>query len=138
MLRRSPSVSRLISDLQAGITDITSWMTLWKLKHNVGKTKVMIIPPLSTTLYYPLPSLVFHFSTTPLEYVDHHRHLGVMFDTNLSWTHHVAHVHVCKKTSQAIGIIYSHPAHVPDSCRALFIMHISCRILTTAVLPGQI
>ena len=31
-----------------------------------------------------------------------------------------AHVHVCKKTSQAIGIIYSHRAHLPDSCRALF------------------
>ena len=118
MLRSSPSVSRFVLDLQAGITDITSWMALWKLKPNVGKTKVMIIPPLSTTLYYPLPPLVFHFSTTPIEYVDHHRHLGVIFDTNLSWTHHVAHI--CKKTSQAIGIIYSHRAHLPDSCRALF------------------
>ena len=79
----------------------------------------MIIPPLSTTLYHPLPPLVFHFSTTPIEYVDHHRHLGVIFDTNLSWTHHVAHI--CKKTSQAIGIICSHRAHLPDSFRALFL-----------------
>ena len=118
MLRSSPSVSRLILDLQTGITDITSWMALWKLKPNVWKTKVMIIPPLSTTLYYPLPPLVIHFSTTSIKYVDHHRHLGVIFDTNLSWTHHVAHI--CKKTSQAIGIIYSHRAHLPDSCRALF------------------
>ena len=66
----------------------------------------------------PSDPLFFPSCSTPIQVVSHHKNLGVVLDSSLTWNHHVDHL--CKRTSSATGVLQSHFSHLPIECKLLF------------------
>ena len=115
----SPSHATLYPKVQTCINDIVHWMSTWYLKPNVTKTELLLIPPPTD----PVP--IFHFPDDPghpISVAPHHKHLGIVIDSALSWSHHADHV--SSKVCRSAGIMSSHLSHLPQNCRINF--HKSC------------
>ena len=113
LIRSSPKSNTLLVDLQSGINAVVEWMSSWKLKPNIAKTEAMFITPdhLSPALHFP-------DSSDLIKIVTHHKHLGVILDSSLSWAPHVEHI--CSRTSSVIGMIRPHSTFLSDKCKTLF------------------
>ena len=88
------SANKLNSDL----SKIKIWADLWLVDFNPSKTKAMTI----TNRKVPHPPL--RFANKALEEVKVHKHLGVTFSHNLSWSTHVDNLY--KTASKSLNILH--------------------------------
>ena len=105
--------SELSRNLQASINSVVIWMRTWKLSPNISKTKILYF-----TKSPPTVDLFFPGSDQPIEVVSHHKHLGLILDGNLSWSHHVDYI--CNKATSSLGIIMSHSNYLDQKCKFLY------------------
>ena len=113
MLKIETCAARLHKSLQAGIDSVIGWMTKWKLRPNCSKTEVMYFGPDP-----PHPPLYFPNSLDPIKSVMTHKHLGIVFDSSLSWLPHIDYI--CSRTSSALGMLRHHCSHLVSPCKSLF------------------
>lgn len=111
--RASSDTSALQRELQFGIDAVYHWMIRWRLKPNVQKTEILFSPPLPT-----VSSFYFPGSSQAIAVVSNHKHLGIVMDSDLSWSAHVKSVQA--KSSKALGCLISHCSHLSRDCRILF------------------
>ena len=114
------SLPMACNSLQWEIRSVVEWMRLWKLRPNAGKTVILCIPPHPRSDLSHIGQYLFHFpdDRTPIPIVSHHKHLGVIFDSGMSWSHHLEYLE--RRTSSAVGVLYSHMSHLPLVCRRAF------------------
>ena len=78
--------------INAELTKVMDWLTVNKLSLNVKKTKMMIFCSkqriLKTT---EIPSVIIN--NMPIERVTCFTFLGVIIDSNLTWSHHINYIH---------------------------------------------
>ena len=107
-LNQTPSLNRtefvaqstgLKSNLRAGIQEVLSRMSPWRLSPNLSKMKIMLFPfqPEFTSLIHP------NFPN-PIDIVSSHKHIGIVFDSALSWVPHIEYI--CQKSSKSLGILF--------------------------------
>ena len=114
------SLPMACNSLQSEIRSVVEWMRLWKLRPNAGKTVILCIPPHPRSDLSHIDQYLFHFpdDRTPIPIVSHHKHLGVIFDSGMSWSQHLEYLE--RRTSSAVGVLYSHMSHLPLVCRRAF------------------
>ena len=100
------------TDFQSDLDSVCTWVSSAGLRLNPSKTKFMLVsrkktptrpPPLSAT-------------GSPVAQVDSFTYLGVIIQSNLSWTSHVDKA--CSKAKQQLGLIYRHFHPAGLSCIA--------------------
>ncbi len=70
--------------IQRDINNISSWTDTWAISHNETKTEHMLISRRNQ------PSVVnCHLKNTPITAVNSHKHLGLTFSNNATWTKHI-------------------------------------------------
>ena len=76
------NLQTLENNLNHDLQQLEVWSQKWLLQFNPQKTKAVFFTnsPNITT-----PNLIFR--QCPLEFVMHHKHLGVIFSQNLSWSY---------------------------------------------------
>ena len=99
--------------MQTGINSTIAWMEAWKLRPNIAKTEAMFISPSP-----PTQPLHFPGANANVKIVHEHKHLGVIFDSHMSWSPQVQSV--CKRASSSLGMLQPHCHHLNDHCRKLF------------------
>ena len=85
-------------DLQADLNRLYYWTQLWQLSLNQSKCKLMRITNKRKQFHY-----TYSLNSTPLEWVDTFRYLGVRINTKLTWTDHVSEVR--KKTTRVLNLL---------------------------------
>ena len=80
----SKCVKSIEGHLNNDLLSLEEWSKKWLLKFNPSKTKVVFF---NTRKNKEFPKLLFQDSQ--LEYVQTHKHLGVTFSYNLSWSSHI-------------------------------------------------
>ena len=113
LLRASPNITGLMSNLANGIQRVITWMSSWRLSPNLSKTKIMLFPSQPD-----VPPLLYPLFPQPIDIVSSHKHLGIFIDSNLSWESHIDYIY--KRSSSSLGILSSHCYHLPISCKLLF------------------
>ena len=113
LLRFNECLDRLRDNLQRGINEVHQWMTTWRLRPNIAKTEILFLPYSEPTYAFTLPG-----SLTDLIVVKQHKHLGLVIDSDLSFSRHVNYI--CSKVSKAVGYLVSHCSHLPLECIPLF------------------
>ena len=106
----SASAAESINRMQQFIAKISQWLTENRLTANEDKTKVMIFSPCE--IPSPLPSLIFN--TTPLEWADEFKYLGIYIDRKLSFKRHIEMI--INKLSIVQGITHSLRNQIPTDC----------------------
>ena len=128
-LRHCKTVKQLESELQGARNMIVTWMSSWRLQANVSKTRVLFLTDSASMFKFTFPN-----SPTEIQTVQEHTHLGVMFDSSMSWSAHVDYI--CNKVSRALGYIKSHCKHLSIPCRSAYIKFISFHCLNMLPQPG--
>ena len=113
LLCSDSSPSNLVTSMQTGINSTIAWMEAWKLRPNIAKTEAMFISPSP-----PTQPLHFPGANANVKIVHEHKHLGVIFDSHMSWSPQVQSV--CKRASSSLGMLQPHCHHLNDHCRKLF------------------
>ena len=113
LLCSDSSPSNLVTSMQTGINSTIAWMEAWKLRPNIAKTEAILISPLP-----PTQPLHFPGANANVKIVHEHKHLGVIFDSHMSWSPQVQSV--CKRASSSLGMLQPHCHHLNDHCRKLF------------------
>ena len=78
---------------------LVEWLECNKLSLNVSKTEMLVF----NLHKCPNHSLTIKLNDHKLQPTDHVKYLGIFIDSNLSFDFHISHI--CKKLSQANGII---------------------------------
>jgi hypothetical protein len=73
--------------LNDDLENIKNWAYKWLVKFNPTKTKSLYITLKNQVQYPPIT-----FDGHALEQVEHHKHLGVEFNTTLSWKEHIENI----------------------------------------------
>lgn len=73
--------------LQCDLNSLSSWSANWHLPFNSNKCTILHFFSSSSIL---TPD--YYLDSTPLSTSDNHKDLGVIFTTNLSWSHHYSHI----------------------------------------------
>ena len=115
ILASSPTYSSLYPIVQEKISATTNWMRKWFLRPNIDTTELLFFP----SLPYPLPPSVSPIHPLLHHFTSSHKHLGIVFDSSLSWSAHTDHV--LSRVSRTVGIVTSHFSHLPTSCRVCFL-----------------
>ena len=114
LLTSSASLTGLKNNLRAGIQEVLSWMSSWRLSPNLSKTKIMLFPP-----QREFTTLTRANFPNPIDILSSHKHLGIVIDSALSWVPHIEYI--CKKSSKSLGILPPpHCSYLPLSCKLLF------------------
>ena len=79
---------------------ITEWLSSNKLSLNAKKTKFMIFHTIQRKVNYPS----LQINGIELERVNQFNFLGLILNSQLTWSHHMNHI--SKKISRVIGIMY--------------------------------
>ncbi|UYV78735.1 hypothetical protein LAZ67_16002604 [Cordylochernes scorpioides] len=82
---RSPDI--LISRLQNYLEIICNWCDKWKLNLNPKKSQAIIFPPQNSFKFTPRTNLIIYSS--PINWTQQVKYLGVTFDSKLKFTSHV-------------------------------------------------
>ena len=90
-----------MSLLQRDLDSISSWLTSHLLQLNSSKSKYIIFPRKSPSLFDGFPSLEISSS---IKHVSSFRYLGVLLTPTLSWTPHISAI--CCKSCRILGIIF--------------------------------
>ena len=91
--------------LQDGLNALSQWIVMSKMRLNLKKSSVMWFS------IKPSAAAVPHVMIA-LSVVCKQKYLGVMFDSQLNWSHHVASV--CKSMSYYLALICSHARNLPS------------------------
>ena len=70
--------------LNSDLTKLQAWSEKWLLKFNPSKTKALFFTRNRDPEY---PKL--NFQQCQLQFVDQHKHLGIIFSPDLSWSHYI-------------------------------------------------
>ena len=89
------SATALNQDLES----VTDWSNKWLVSFNPTKTKTLLISKKKRPIVHP--NLVFE--GTNIENVQQHKHLGVIFTSDLSWSTHVNYI--VAKSRKLVGIL---------------------------------
>ena len=114
LLRFNECLDRLRDSLQRGINEVRQWMTTWRLRPNIAKNEILFLPNSEPTYAFTLPG-----SLTDVTVVKQHKHLGLVFDSDLSFSRHVDYI--CTKVSKAVGYLVSQCSHLPLECICRFL-----------------
>jgi hypothetical protein len=82
----SSNINSIEVTLNTDLQKLVEWSNQWLVNFNPNKTEVLFISPTQTIRH----SLVFN--NVNLEYVEHHKHLGVTMSGNLKWHEHINNV----------------------------------------------
>ena len=63
-------------------------------------------------------SLIHPNFPNPIDIVSSHKHIGIVFDSALSWAPHIEYI--CQKSSKSLGILFPRCSYLPISCKLLF------------------
>jgi len=89
--------------LQASIQTLSEWSNNWGLQISPSKTKAMIF---SRNYKASIPPLLL--DGQPIELVQNHRFLGLIFDRKLTWSKHISSVRErCQGTLRLLSVISS-------------------------------
>ncbi len=102
--------------LNRDLTKLSKWAQSRQVSFNHEKSKSLYITLKSTVM----PSVLM-FNNQQLESVDSHKHLGITFNTNLTWKHHIDNIYL---TANRKVNIFSKLKHLLDR-RTLFTMYTS-------------
>ncbi len=72
--------------LNADLCKLTQWSKKWLVNFNPAKTEVMFFSLVNTDR----PTL--YFDNTRLNFVEHHKHLGLIYSENGSWHQHISSI----------------------------------------------
>ena len=72
--------------LNHDLDTISHWAEQWLVKFNPAKTEVLFL----SFLNVDRPSLLFN--NVQLNFVEHHKHLGLTFSQNGSWNEHITNI----------------------------------------------
>ena len=75
--------------LNRDLNVIDNWAKTWLVKFNPDKTESLYITLKSNIAPSPLT-----FDNQCLKSVEHHKHLGITFNNNLSWNHHIDNIYI--------------------------------------------
>ena len=75
-----------------------SWASQWLVNFNPNKTEAMLFTLRNVD---NLPSLIFN--NTPIQFVDHHKHLGVTFSCDGKWAKHIENI--LQSALKVVGIM---------------------------------
>ena len=74
--------------LQSDLYHLSVWSDNWKLPFNTSKSALLCFTSSSS----PTFTESYYLNNTPISLVDHHKDLGIVFSSNLSWDHHYYHI----------------------------------------------
>ena len=77
-----------VDDLTADLSKIHSWANQWLVKSNSNKTEQLIITKKTPTFKSP-PLFMNNVQITGVE---QHKHLGLTFNQQCSWHHHIQEI----------------------------------------------
>ena len=109
-----------MSLLQRDLDSISSWLTSHLLQLNSSKSKYIIFPRKSPSLFDGFPSL--EISSSSIERVSSFWYLGVLLTPTLSWTQHISAI--CCKSRRILGIIFRH-FHPYSSASTIIRLYVS-------------
>ena len=129
-----PGNSALIN---SELNNISIWLRLNMLSLNVDKTKCMVFHTAQKNIVYPN----LEIDGTAIEQVSTFNLLGIIFDENLTWKHHIDYI--CNKISRTNGILnrikHYIPLHVKLSLyNSLVLSHLNYGILAWGLVNGRI
>ena len=93
------SSAALQSRVQVVVSNLEVWFDKWALTVNTLKSALMVFTPRCKSI----PQLDIHIYKQPIPQVVSHKHLGVFFNSHLSWSEHVTYV--IGKASKKIGLL---------------------------------
>lgn len=103
------------------LNTILRWGNIWKVMFNALKTYYMLISRKQQPSHYPNPT----FNNIPIEKTECHKHLGLYFTSNFSWSEHINRTIV--KASKRL--------HLMNSVRLLLPRRSLCSLYKTMILP---
>ena len=74
-------------NMQLAIDRLVAWSSLWRMDLNLSKCMVLTLSLKRKPILFD-----YHIGDTPLNRVSHHRDLGIIIDSKLTFTHHVQHI----------------------------------------------
>ena len=83
----SKNVKFLQNKIQSALDDIHIWCNKWGFKISIAKTKAILF-----TNKRNHPKISLNFNNTPLNIVDKVKFLGIIFDSKLTWQHHIQYI----------------------------------------------
>ena len=83
----SHNMKRIEKDLNKDLNALEIWSKKWLLKFNPSKTKVIMF---STKKHIEYPKLLFQ--QCELDFITEHKHLGVLFSHDASWSPHIDNI----------------------------------------------
>ena len=117
ILFSNPDPIILESLINTELKEISNWFKLNKLSLNIKKTNYMIFKNKHSNK--PTINIDIKIDNTPIQQVETTKFLGLLIDSNLSWTSHTQHV--CKIVSKYNGIIRKvRPFLPPYSLKTLY------------------
>ena len=121
------SSNSLSYNINAELTKITQWLAVNRLSLNAKKTKMMIFHSKQNKLSVnEIP--IIKINGMPIERVTEFKFLGVLIDSNLTWSPHCNYI--AKKLSRICGVVSRLKHYVPTHIltiiyNSLFLTHIS-------------
>ena len=88
----------LVSYLESYLSDLERWLKEWRIAINVSKSTAMLFT--RRRIQKSRPVQLFG---EPIAWVDAARYLGVILDTQLTWSSHIDQVR--KKAAQRMGVL---------------------------------
>jgi hypothetical protein len=85
------------AELQSALELVEKWCATWQLTLSVEKCSVLTVGPVG-------PAPVLYLLGTPLPVVDSMRDLGILVDSNLSFSEHVSSL--CKKARRTSALVF--------------------------------
>ncbi len=79
-------INRMETTLNTDLSNITQWSKQWLVQFNPAKTEVMLFSLSNTNE----PTL--YFQNAQLNFVHHHKHLGLTLSDNGSWHEHISNI----------------------------------------------
>ena len=95
-------ITNAIEDFQTLNRDLQSlfnWAQTWRVTFNANKTEYMVFTLKNKPVKYPM----LYLGNNQIKQVDHHTHLGLTFDTKMTWRNHIHRVYT--KASQRLSNI---------------------------------
>ena len=105
---------------QSDLDSLLSWSAAWGLSFNSTKCKVLRVSLCSHPTTFALP---YFISSSEIATIDHHKDLGIIFTSNLSWDLHRSSV--ISKAYNSFHLIRRTLSPPPLSCYYVIVVHFS-------------
>ena len=115
----APDTDTIERILNNDLETISQWAEQWLVKFNPAKTEVLFLSFVNSNM----PTLLFN--NVQLNFVEHHKHLGLTFSQNGSWNEHISNIinsaskvlgsmrylkfKLCRKTLNQIYVSFMRP-----------------------------